>query len=79
MTYKIVSAHFFSLNYNLYLFKTYTGCSEIIHRTENRDLTNFQYFLLICNFFVTSQFMPLKLYMYFLPLEMTENMIQKSH
>lgn len=62
----------FSLDYDFYLFKTYTDCSKIIHHTENRYLKNFQYFFLICNLSVTRQLLPLKLYMYFLPLKMTK-------
>lgn len=78
-TYRIISNNFFPLDYDLYLCKTYTDCSKIIHDPENRDLKNFQYFFLTCNLSLTSQFMPIKLGMYFLPLKMTENLIQRSH
>lgn len=66
----------FSLDYDLQLFETYTDCSETIPHTENRDLKNL--FPLNAQP-VTSQFMPLKTYMYFLPPNITENMIQKRH
>lgn len=69
--------YFFSLKYDHYLLKTYTDCSKMIHDLENRDLKNFQYFFLACNYSLTNQFMPIKFYMYFLPLKMRENWFRK--
>lgn len=68
---------YFFFSYDLYLLKTYTDCSKIIHDPENRDLKIFQYFFLACNLFLSSQFMTIKFYMYFLPLMITENWFRK--
>lgn len=51
----------------------------MIHDLENRDLKNFQYFFLACNYSLTNQFMPIKFYMYFSSTKDERKLIQKSY